>query len=56
MLSEIFLENKLDCNYPKLSNFKPIFLFRRAEILLRFYKKDIKILLLIISLMIFLDL
>ena len=36
LLSEIFLENKLVCNFPKLSNFKPIFLFRRAEILLRF--------------------
>jgi hypothetical protein len=33
--SEIFLEKKLQLNYPRLSNYDATFLLRRAEILLR---------------------
>ena len=36
--SEIFLSAKLQRNFPRLSSFKPTFLFRRAELLLRFIK------------------
>lgn len=38
LLSEIFLEKKLHLTYPRLSNFPATFLFRRAEILIRFIK------------------
>lgn len=34
--SDIFLSQKLHRNFPRLSNFKPTFLYRRAELLLRF--------------------
>lgn len=36
--SEIFLEKNLKHTHPRLSNFKPTFLYRRAEILIRFIK------------------
>ena len=36
--SEIFLASKLQRNYPKLTNFKPTFLYRRSELILRFIK------------------
>ncbi|CAF0837663.1 unnamed protein product [Brachionus calyciflorus] len=36
--SHIFTINKLQRNYPRLTNFKPTFLYRRAELLLRFIR------------------